>query len=580
MAQNLTDSRLANLGANSILTAFEQFQSRFKAITRQAQVRFETRDWQGMQADAAERLLLYKEVIDRIVADTRYLLDGRVENKLIWVSMKAVYSGLIAGRDDWELAETFFNSVTRRIFATVGVDPRIEFVDTDFDTPPTQTRNPAYKIYPRSGSFSELIKAILADYQFRVDYADVARDSALAGAEVERELAQRGVAAGVRSAEVIKPVFFRNKGAYIVGRFCGEQGVTPLVLALLNTPRGIVIDAALVDENEVSHVFGFTRSYFHVSADRPYDLAQFLKSILPRKRLAELYISLGYNKHGKTEFYRDLIHHLATTQDRFEVARGARGMVMVVFTMPSYDVVFKIIRDRFADPKTITRQGVMDKYRLVFNHDRAGRLVDAQEFEHLEFSCDRFSEPLLEELRQSAAGSVRFVGDSVIVNHLYVERRLTPLNLYLRESDPASCAAVVVEYGNAIKDLARANIFPGDILLKNFGVTRHGRVVFYDYDELTLLTDCNFRELPQAVTEDEELAAEPWFYVGEHDFFPEEFHNWLGLAQPWRSLFLQHHSDLFRVDFWRDVQSRIRAGEILDIFPYPQQRRLQAAIRS
>jgi isocitrate dehydrogenase kinase/phosphatase len=578
LIQNLTDSRVANLGAKAISDAFDDYQTRFKNITRLAQVRFENRDWRGMQADAAERLDLYRLVIDRLVADVRYLLLDRLYDKIVWASMKAVYSGLIADRDDWELAETFFNSVTRRIFATVGVDQQIEFVDTDFDTPPTQTRNPIFRTYLRSGSIAELIQTILRDYGFRADYQDLARDTYLVTEEIEKHLRANGGWVDVERAEVVKPLFFRGKGAYIVGRLCHGEHITPLVLALLNTAQGVNVDAALLAEDEVSHLFGFTRSYFHVQADRPYDLTHFMKSILPRKRLAELYISIGYNKHGKTELYRDLLHHLAHARDKFEIARGEHGMVMIVFTLPSYDVVFKIIRDRFPDPKTISRQGVMDKYKLVFRHDRAGRLVDAQEFEHLQFDCDRFSEPLLDELRRSAANTVTIADDYVDVKHLYVERRLTPLNLHLHECADGACEAAVIDYGNAIKDLARANIFPGDILLKNFGLTRQGRVVFYDYDELTLLTDCNFRALPQPHDEDEELSGEAWFYVGENDFFPEEFRTWLGLAQPWRDVFMRHHGDLFELDFWRDIQRRIQAGEIMHIFPYAQRKRLHPEV--
>src|SRR6185503_2509662 len=112
---------------------------------------------------------------------------------------------------------------------------------------------------------------------------------------------------------------------------------------------------------------------------------------------------------------------------------------------------------------------------------------------------------------------------------LYTERRMTPLNLYLREVDSRHAQDAIVDYGEAIKDLARTNIFPGDMLLKNFGVTRHRRVIFYDYDELCLLTTCHFRDLPAARDDLEETGAEPWYYVGPHDIFPEEFLTFLGL---------------------------------------------------
>jgi isocitrate dehydrogenase kinase/phosphatase len=295
---------------------------------------------------------------------------------------------------------------------------------------------------------------------------------------------------------------------------------------------------------------------------------------MPAKRVAEIYISIGYNKHGKTELYRDLLRHLLHSDDRFEIARGEKGMVMVVFTMPSYDVVFKVIRDRFGDPKTSSRLEVMDRYQLVFKHDRAGRLVDAQEFEHLKFDRGRFSDELIRDLLATAGSSVTVGRDYVSIRHLYTERRTIPLDVYVREAGEDLVREAVLDYGQAIKDLAATNIFPGDILLKNFGVTRHGRVVFYDYDELTLLTECKFRRMPQGRDYLDELEAEPWFFVGKNDIFPEEFKTFLGLQRPYREDFYQAHADLFGVGFWKEMQKRHKAGEVIDIFPYRQGKRL------
>jgi isocitrate dehydrogenase kinase/phosphatase len=296
---------------------------------------------------------------------------------------------------------------------------------------------------------------------------------------------------------------------------------------------------------------------------------------MPLKPVAELYSALGHNKHGKTEFYRALRRHLARTDDRFEIAPGARGTVMVVFTLPSLDVVFKVIRDRFTYPKQTTRDQVRRRYRLVFEHDRAGRLVDAQEFEHLAFPRRRFHPSLLEELLGSASLNVTLEGEHVVLHHLYTERRVRPLNLHLRAADQASARRVVLDYGQAIRDLAATNIFPGDLLLKNFGVTRHGRVIFYDYDELCLLEECRIREFPEPRYPEEEIAAEPWFHVGEHDVFPEEFERFLELDGALRETFLRRHRCLFDPGYWRDVQARHRAGELVDVFPYGLEHRLR-----
>jgi isocitrate dehydrogenase kinase/phosphatase len=294
---------------------------------------------------------------------------------------------------------------------------------------------------------------------------------------------------------------------------------------------------------------------------------------MPLKPVAELYIAIGYNKHGKTERYRALYRHLSNSNDKFEIARGAKGMVMTVFTLPSYDVVFKIIKDRFAYPKTSTRDQVMDRYRLVFKHDRVGRMVDAQEFEYLTFQRERFSQELLEELQAVAAQTVTVTDDEVIIKHLYTERRLYPLDLYIKEMGSEKAKAAVIDYGNAIIDLAAANIFPGDLFIKNFGVTRHGRVVFYDYDELTLLTECNFRKMPESRSYDDEVADQPWFAVAENDIFPEEFRRFLWFPGPLREVMEEQHGRLFTPEFWQELQQRTRAGELLDFYPYSQKKR-------
>ena len=348
----------------------------------------------------------------------------------------------------------------------------------------------------------------------------------------------------------------------------------PLGLALLHGETGVMLDAVLMGEDDIAILFSFTRSYFRVNAARPYELVRFLKTLMPRKRLAEIYMAIGYNKHGKTEFYRDFLRHLQSSEDQFEKAEGARGMVMVVFTLPSYDVVFKLIKDRFDYPKDSSRSEVMRKYRLVFEHDRAGRLVEAYEFEHLRIPRDRFRPELLEELQGCAADSVSIEDDYVVIQHLYVERRVRPLNLYLAETDEPAAHAAVIDYGQAIKDLAATNIFTGDLLPKNFGVTRHGRVVFYDYDELCWVTDCDFRELPVPISYEEEIAAEPWFSVHENDIFPEEFPRFLGFRPDLLETLVDYHGDLFQAVAWRRVQTALRAGNILDIFPYGADKRL------
>ncbi len=492
--------------------------------------------------------------------------------------MKDRYAAEVECRPAAEIALSFFNSVTRRVFATVGVDPAIEFLAAE-RPPPVEGPTPVFRAFPRTASTERLLESILGGFEFGVPWEDLARDARLAAIELDAHLREASDPEPPDRVEMATAVFFRGKGAYLIGRIRRARQVSPIVLALRNGEAGIVLDAALFAPSDASIVFSFTRSYFHVEVERPRALVAFLSSILPTKRVSEIYIALGFHKHGKTELYREISRHIAETGDVFVPARGAKGLVMSVFTLPGLDVVFKVIKDEFPPPKQVTRREIMDKYRHVFRHDRAGRLVDAQEYEHLSFPADRFSAAVLEELRRGCSRHVREHDGVVAIEHLYAERRVIPLDLFIREADEWTARQAVLDYGQALRDLAATDTFPGDLLLKNFGVTRHGRVISYDYDELDRVTACVFRDLPRASQDDDELGGggEPSFYVGPHDVFPEELLPFLGFQGRMREFFLQAHGELLTARWWREVQERVRGGEIVDIFPYRGDQRLDHA---
>jgi len=272
-------------------------------------------------------------------------------------------------------------------------------------------------------------------------------------------------------------------------------------------------------------------------------------------------------------FFRDLIAHLRHSNDQFIIAPGIHGMVMLVFTLPSYPYVFKIIKDRFGSSKQIDHATVRRKYHLVKKVDRVGRMADTLEFSHVALPLARFSPELLEELRREVPSQIDEVGDQLIIKHLYIERRMTPLNLYLEQASEAEAEAAIIEYGNAIRELAIANIFPGDMLWKNFGVTRYGRVVFYDYDEIEYMTYVHFRAIPPAPYPEMEMSDEPWYAAGPMDVFPEEFATFLLGDPKIRRIFMKHHRDLLTPEFWQRAQERIRAGVVEDFFPYGEEMR-------
>jgi isocitrate dehydrogenase kinase/phosphatase len=560
-----TDSRLAALCAEATCEAFGEYERHFDEITRRACDRFLHREWRGSFDDARERLRLYSLILSRLTDRVRELMDERLNDRSVWVATKAAYSALITRSPRWEIAESFFNSLTRRVFATEGVNQAIEFVDTDFDTP---VKLPQITTYYSGSTTTDLILQLLTDAFPQGRWHDVQGAASAAAARL----------GNVDQIEVVQSIFYRGRGAYIVGRATTGASRTPIAFCLLHPDNsGIALDALLIGEADLAILFSYTRAYFRINAASPFALVRALRNLMHEKRLADLYNAIGYNRHAKTEFYRDFVHHLQKSGDCFIEAEGARGMVMIVFTLPSYDVVFKLIRDHFDQPKETDRSDVIRRYKLVFEHDRAGRLIEAHDFEHLRIPRDRFESSLIDKLLRDAAATVHLEGNDVIISHTYVERRVRPLNLFFAKANEQAAIAVACDYGQAIKDLAASNIFPGDLLTKNFGLTRRGRVVFYDYDELCFLTDCNFRELPQSRTYEEEISAEPWFSVRDNDIFPEEFPRFLAFPDSARNELMKHHGDLFRPQFWMQTQGRLRAGELPHIFPYKPERRLRPA---
>jgi isocitrate dehydrogenase kinase/phosphatase len=564
----VTTPSLTTECARHIVDAFGFYNAEFRVITRRAPVRFDTRDWKGSQRDAVDRIDLYDRFVTQTIAELCLTLGDRALDRALWAEIRNEFAAQIEGLPDNEFTKTFFSSITRQLFGTVGVSPQIEFVATDLDPLANVRSTVGTNTYYNRGSLALLFEGLLGDLRFRSAWRDLDRSVEHIVAEINTLLGSTRERRSVEKIEVIRPVFYQFTRAYVVGRVIGRGFTLPLVIALKNTESGVLVDAVMLQPDDVSVVFGFARSYLHVDLDHVAEAVVFIKSLLPRKPVSEIFTVLGRAKQGKTERYRELMRALASTSDQFVHAAGERGLVMVCFTLPSFDVVFKIIRDKFPYPKNVLREEVQAKYRLVFKHDRVGRLVDAQEFKRLRFPRARFAPELLEELLSETASTVHVDGDDLIFDHLYIERRMTPLNLFLRTASPEAAERAVLDYGQCIRDLAYTNIFAGDLLLKNFGVTRHGRVIFYDYDELCQVTDCRFRDIPAATNPEDEMRDEAWFYVGDNDIFPETFIRFLAFSDEQRAAFLRVHQEVLTAEFWRTVQHRLLEGEVLEVVPY------------
>jgi isocitrate dehydrogenase kinase/phosphatase len=531
---------------------FEDYNAEFTDITRRAARHFMTRDWHAARADAVQRIELYDLHVSSAIAALRRELGAAIHDRELWVATKRQFAEQIAGVPDGDFYRTFLNSITRDVFATVGVDEQIEFTATSSGR---ASGSVPIRVHPVGDSLQRAVNELLTDLPFARLIANVDSFARQICRELTPHFDSRRQSAAPQLVEVIDAPFYRGPTACLVGRMIGDGSITPFVIVFAHRADGLEIESVLLARSDISSLFGFTRSYFHVDLPVVSAAVSLLRTFMPGNPVDELYTILGRAKQGKTERYYALRRHLAQSFDVFVHAPGQRGLVMIVFTLPSHDLVFKVIRDQFGPPKNTSRAEVMDKYRWVFEHDRVGRLVDAQEYKQLRLPKARFMPSLLQELLSESGSVCRLDGDDLIVGHCYIERRLRPLDLFLRDADSTAAERALLDYGDALRELAGIDVFPGDLLLKNFGVTSQGKVVFYDYDEVTSLHECNFRELPVASNEEEAMSAEPWFFVGAHDIFPEQWLPFLGVPPELLDSFKARHGELLGPHWWRSLQS-------------------------
>ena len=594
------DSSLAYDIAKAMMDGFNRHYRLFRTESARAKHRFETADWHGQQRAQRERIEFYDLRVKECSTRLEREFKASEQTMEVWQQIKLHYIGLLVDHHQPELAETFFNSVTTKILHRSYFQNDFIFVrpavSTEYIENGESQVRPTYRsYYPTRETMSEVLATMVQDFDLRRSFENLENDAALVASAMGKLLGDAKLRANFQ-IQVLTGLFFRNKGAYVVGKLINGFYEFPFALPILHNPAGkLEIDAALFGEDDLLMLFSFARAYFMVDMEIPSAYVQFLRSMMPRNPRNEIYNALGLAKQGKTLFYRDFLHHLRHSTDKFRIAPGIKGMVMLVFDLPSFPYVFKVIKDFYPPQKDTSREQIKDKYLLVKQHDRVGRMADTLEYSEVGFQRDRFEDELIAEIEKFAPSQLD-IGDrdgdgkiEVILKHVYIERRMIPLNIHLQEAfdaggmkpngDPVAQRAHeqiergVIEYGNAIKDLVAANIFPGDMLWKNFGITRHGKVVFYDYDEIEYITDCNFRKVPTPRNEEEEMSGEIWYSVGPKDVFPETFGPFLLGNPAVREVFMKHHADLLDVAFWQSHKERIAAGYVHDVFPYDRDKR-------
>ncbi|NWG73409.1 MAG: bifunctional isocitrate dehydrogenase kinase/phosphatase [Rubrivivax sp.] len=580
MFPRLSDPRAVEI-AQALLDGFNRHYRLFREASAAAKQRFERADWHGQQRAQRERIEFYDKRVDEAAERLQREFDASRLSTDTWQQVKLHYIGLLVNHHQPELAETFFNSVTTKILHRsyfrnefIFVRPAVSTEYIENDEPAALPTYRAY--YPTAATMRETLLRIVHNFQLAVPFENLERDVDHVLAAMQAEFGNVRLRANFQ-IQVLSSMFYRNKGAYIVGKIVNGFTEVPFALPVLHAAggKGLVIDTVLFGEDDLLLVFSFARAYFMVDMEIPSAYVQFLRSLMPRKPRSELYSALGLQKQGKNMFYRDFLNHLRHSSDRFRIAPGIKGMVMLVFDLPSFPYVFKVIKDFYPPQKDTTREQIKGKYLLVKQHDRVGRMADTLEYSNVAFPRSRFEPELIQELRHFCPSLLEDDGEMLVIRHLYIERRMIPLNIYLQDANPQQIEHAVIEYGNAIKDLVAANIFPGDMLWKNFGVTRHGKVVFYDYDEIEYVTDCNFRKVPEPRCEEDEMSGEVWYTVGPKDVFPETFGPFLLGNPAVRDVFMKHHADLLDAAFWQAHKERILGGHVHDVFPYDPAKRFK-----
>ena len=557
--------------AGALLEGFDRHYRLFRETSAKAKGAFEAGDWAAVQALVKERIRFYDVRVLEYVERLRAEFGAEDVDDEVWERAKLLYVGLLIEHKRPELAETFFNSVTTRVLRRTYIHDELMFMRAAVSTEYIPSDPPTYRsYYPAEPGLHATFVQIFRDFRWSRPFSDLERDVG----HMLRALDEHGVdpiPAPNFQLQVLGSAFYRNKAAYVIGKIVNGNDETPFAVPVLHDDLGgLAVDTILLEQQRIAILFSLSRAYFLVDMDVPSGYVQFLQTIMPTRPRSELYSAIGLAGQGKTLFVRDLRHHLHHSRDLFVEAPGTRGLVMHVFNLPSYPYVFKVIRNVFGRSKNTDRETVMGKFRMVREVDRVGRMAHTIEFTNLALPLDRFAPELLEQLEQLAPSAIKIDGENMIVKHCYVERRQTPLNLYLATASQEQVEHVVREYGDAIRELAIANVFPGDLIWRNFGLTRYGRVLFYDYDEVEYLTDCVFRAIPQAPNPEAELSEDVWYAVGPRDVFPEEFGPFLLGDARVRDAFLRHHADLLTPEFWQKSQRRVADGEMVDFFPYAE----------
>ena len=580
LIEKASDSKKIELLAQWALCEFDLFYSRFQVITESAKTAFETRDYQASLIISKKRLSLYSDSMYKLGENLSDAFSPISRDQGLWEVIEEKYRQLVRNRYEGDLALAYIHSV-RRALLLGEWSP----VDYSFDVPSKANKNYSdflFETFHTEAITTDLLLDILRVPGFNVQYRELKVDAMLAAQRVKGDLDDRFSTYKIQKIEVIKGEFYRNRGAYIVGRIVLDNlSNVPLVIALLNEEKGIYVDAILTSESAAFNIFSTTRANFHVNNEYYHELSEFLHSIIPKRSLGLAYSTIGFNHFGKVAVMEELKEELLSNDGKFDFAIGFKGTVAIGFQSRQSGYNLKVIRN---SPTEQYKWGmfegvpsVLEKYSRVHVINRTGSMLDNIIFYRVKLERIWFTNALLEELLNEASECVTLQGNFLFFRHLIVQRRLTPLPVYLETSSQAESEAAVINLGHCIKNNMAANIFNKDLDARNYGVGVFGGVYLFDYDALEKFTEVKIRTNQNQFEGEEEIPE--WFFEDGVVFLPEEIES--GLRIPSRSLrrlFREVHGDLLQVGYYERIQEELRVGKVPSVRVYPEQYQIKKKV--
>jgi isocitrate dehydrogenase kinase/phosphatase len=558
------------LTADWILSVFDSFYEEFVKLTWAAKAAFESRDHPTAVANARRRLGLYNATVYPLADELRSGFPELKEREPLWAEIEAVYRVAVRGRYEADLALAYLHSAQRRVHHGEWKPVEYGFEGSGRVVPP---ENAVYERLACSWPITPLvIQKALQVAELAVPFCDPVRDAELIARRVNDVLAARS-GAGLRAIEMVRAGFFRNRGAYLVGRLVLKGAeLKPFVIALLNGEEGVRAEAVLHAVPHVHNLCSSTEAPFQVTNRHYHELSAFLLSIMPRRPLGLHYSTIGYYHYSKVAVMYEVRRRLMHDRELLGVAPGSPGTVTIAFTSPQSDYVLKVIRDRpTSGYKWDSFEGVdavLAKYKRVHEINRTGSMLDNIVYYNLKLERSWFEPALASELLDSVTNSVQLRDGALIFKYLIVQRKLTPLNVFLETAPADRAERAIINLGFCIRNNAAANVFNKDFDTRNYGVSRYLKIYLYDYDAVEALTEMKVRTNLDRCDGEEDVPA--WFFEPGVVFLPEEIEAGLRVrSRTLRRVFRTAHADLMSVGYWEGLQQALRAGKVPGIHTFP-----------